>query len=76
MLHAQKENGMFSVSSMVRCRQLQMLYQTSVKSVAYVNGVSESCFCRGLCLPSDPMVSDADVERIVNAINNCIAFDE
>ena len=46
----------------------QPVFQTSVKSVAYVNGVSESIFRRGLCLPSGPMVSDADVECIVNAI--------
>ena len=35
---------------------------------AYVNGVSESLFRRGLCLPSGPMVSDADVERIIATI--------
>ena len=35
---------------------------------AYVNGVSESLFKRGLCLPSGPMVSDEDVERIVRVI--------
>lgn len=35
---------------------------------AYVNGVSESLFKRGLCLPSGPMVSDADVERIIQTI--------
>ena len=46
----------------------QPVYQTSVKSEAYVNGVSESIFRRGLCLPSGPMVSDADVERIVSII--------
>jgi len=47
---------------------LQPVYQTSVKSEAYANGVSESIFRRGLCLPSGPVVSDADVERIVNVI--------
>ena len=36
----------------------QPVYQTSLKSVAYVNGVSESIFHRGLCLPSGPMVSE------------------
>ena len=35
---------------------------------AYVNGVSEGLFKRGLCLPSGPMVSDADVERIIQTI--------
>lgn len=52
----------------------QPVYQTSVKSVAYVNGISEGLFRRGLCLPSGPMVSDADVERIVNAIKSSILF--
>lgn len=50
----------------------QPVYQTSVKSVAYVNGISEGLFRRGLCLPSGPMVSDADVERIISTIINCI----
>jgi dTDP-4-amino-4,6-dideoxygalactose transaminase len=50
----------------------QPVFQTSVKSVAYENGVSETLFRRGLCLPSGPMVSDADVERIVNIIKNCL----
>lgn len=35
---------------------------------AYVNGVSEGLFKRGLCLPSGPMVSDADVRRIIRTI--------
>lgn len=35
---------------------------------AYLNGVSEDLFHRGLCLPSGPMVTDADVERIVSTI--------
>ena len=33
--------------------------------VAYVNGVSEGLFKRGLCLPSGPYVSDDDVRYIV-----------
>ena len=35
---------------------------------AYVNGVSETLFKRGLCLPSGPYVTDEDVERIVSTI--------
>ena len=38
---------------------------------AYVNGVSEHLFGMGLCLPSGPMVSDDDVEYIVNEIKSC-----
>ena len=36
----------------------------------YVNGVSESIFKCGLCLPSGPMVSDDDVRRIIDIILN------
>ena len=39
---------------------------------AYVNGISESLFKRGLCLPSGPMVSDEDVQRVINAIKENI----
>ena len=35
---------------------------------AYVNGISEDLFKRGLCLPSGPCVSDADVSRVVSEI--------
>lgn len=52
----------------------QPVFQTSVKSVAYVNGVSEALFRRGLCLPSGPMVSDTDVEHIVNSIKTNLAY--
>ena len=45
---------------------------SNVKSVAYVNGVSEALFRCGLCLPSGPMVSDTDVERIVETIKDCL----
>lgn len=39
---------------------------------AYVNGVSEQIFRRGLCLPSGPMVSEADIRRIVDAVKASI----
>ena len=39
---------------------------------AYVNGVSESLFKGGLCLPSGPMVSDDDVDRIVRVIKESV----
>lgn len=42
--------------------------QTSASSVAYVNGVAEAMFKRGLCLPSGPMVTDEDVKRIIEVI--------
>lgn len=40
------------------------------KAPAYVNGVSEVLFAQGLCLPSGPMVTDEDVDRIVEIIKN------
>lgn len=40
------------------------------KAPAYVNGVSEALFAQGLCLPSGPMVTDEDVDRIVKVIKN------
>ena len=39
---------------------------------AYVNGVSESLFHVGLCLPAGPCVSDDDVRRIVDTIRDAI----
>ena len=39
---------------------------------AYVNGVSEGIFKRGLCLPSGPMVTDDDVRLIVDIIKKNI----
>ena len=44
---------------------LQPVY---VKNPAYVNGVSESLFKCGLCLPSGPYVTDEDVVYIVRRI--------
>ena len=41
----------------------------SPRSTAYVNGVGESLFQRGLCLPSGPCVSDDDVEYIAKIIS-------
>lgn len=39
---------------------------------AYINGVSESLFRQGLCLPSGPMVTDGDVARIVSTIKDSL----
>ncbi len=38
---------------------------------AYVNGVSEDLFSKGLCLPSGPWVSDEDVELVAREIAAC-----
>ncbi len=39
---------------------------------AYVNGVSESLFKVGMCLPSGPYVTDEDVQYIVKCIKGAI----
>ena len=39
---------------------------------AYVNGVSEDIFKKGMCLPAGPYVTDEDVEYIVETIKNAV----
>lgn len=39
----------------------------------YVNGVSESLFATGICLPAGPWVADDDVRYIVDSIEDVIA---
>ena len=41
---------------------------------AYVDGTSERLFTKGLCLPSGPMVTDEDVERIIKIIKKSIDY--
>ena len=48
---------------------LQPVYRNAP---AYVNGVSESLFKVGMCLPSGPWVSDEDVRHIVATIKKAI----
>ncbi|MEZ4811250.1 MAG: aminotransferase class I/II-fold pyridoxal phosphate-dependent enzyme [Allomuricauda sp.] len=40
------------------------------ESASYVNGISESLFERGLCLPSGSSIGEDDLERICNIIKN------
>lgn len=40
---------------------------------AYVKGVSESIFKKGMCLPAGPYVTDDDVKYIVETIKSAIA---
>ena len=42
-------------------------------SCAYVNGVSEDLFNRGLCLPSDTNMKDEDLNVVVNKIKEIYA---
>ena len=48
---------------------LQPVYKGNL---AYVNGVSEALFKRGLCLPSSPWVTDEDVAYIVEQMKACL----
>ena len=48
---------------------LQPVY---TQSPAYVNGISESLFKRGICLPSGPCVMDEDIKYIVRMITESI----
>ena len=41
-------------------------------SPAYLSGISEAVFKRGLCLPSGPMVTDEDVDYIIATIRKAI----
>lgn len=65
----------FMLDKKVECRPLwkpmhkQPVYQNSP---AYVNGVSESLFKIGFCLPAGPYVSDEDVRYIVDCIKEAI----
>lgn len=47
----------------------QPVYQ---KVPAYVNGVSELLFETGLCLPSGPLVTDEDIDRLIAAIKEAV----
>ena len=47
----------------------QPVYQGDV---AYTNGISESIFKKGLCIPSGPMVSEEDVIYIIENIKKSI----
>ena len=39
---------------------------------SYVNGVSESLFHRGICLPSGPYVTDKEADIVIDAIKSLI----
>ena len=65
----------FMLNKRVECRPVwkpmhkQPIY---AKAPAYVNGVSESIFQVGVCLPAGPMVTDEDVCYIVDCIQEAI----
>jgi len=39
---------------------------------AYVNGVSEDLFSRGLCIPAGPYVGEAEVRKVVDALKEAL----
>ena len=65
----------FMLSKKVECRPVwkpmhkQPVYKNNP---AYINGVSESLFKVGFCLPAGPYVSDDDVRYIVDCIKEAI----
>ena len=65
----------FMLNKRVECRPVwkpmhkQPIY---AKEPAYVNGISESIFQVGVCLPAGPMVTDEDVRYIVDCIQEAI----
>ena len=58
--------------SRFKFKDQECLCETSETSVSYVNGVSESLFKVGMCLPAGPYVSDEDVRYIVDTIKGAI----
>ncbi len=58
--------------SRFKIQEQEILCETSATSVAYVNGVSESLFKVGMCLPAGPYVTDDDVHYICDAIKSMI----
>ena len=65
----------FMLEKKVECRPLwKPMHKQPVyaDAVAYTNGVSESLFKVGFCLPSGPCVSDDDVHYIVEMIKDAI----
>ena len=65
----------FMLNKQVECRPVwKPMHKQPVyaKAPAYVNGVSESIFQVGVCLPAGPMVTDEDVRYIVDCIQEAI----
>ena len=65
----------FMLNKRVECRPVwKPMHKQPVyaKAPAYVNGVSESIFQVGFCLPAGPMVTDEDVRYIVDCIQEAI----
>ncbi len=68
-VYTQMDNGQLTIDNL----ENGIVRQTSDKSVAYINGVSEDIFKVGFCLPAGPYVTDDDVRYIVECIKEAIA---
>ena len=65
----------FMLDKKVECRPVwKPMHKQPVyaNAPAYVNGVSESIFKVGICLPAGPCVTDEDVHYIVDCIKEAI----
>ena len=58
--------------SSLKSQNGEVVCQTSEKSVAYINGVSEALFKVGMCLPAGPCVTDEDVKLICDSIKSLL----
>ena len=67
-VYTQMDNGQWTIDNL----ENGIVRQTSDKSVAYINGVSEDIFKVGFCLPAGPYVTDDDVRYIVECIKEAI----
>ena len=67
-VYTQMDNGQLTIDNL----ENGIVRQTSNKSVAYINGVSEDIFKVGFCLPAGPYVTDEDVRYIVECIKEAI----
>lgn len=66
----------FMLAKKVECRPVwKPMHKQPVYAgaPAYLNGVSESLFKVGFCLPAGPYVSDEDVRYIVDCIKEAIS---
>ena len=68
-VYTQVESGKMKVESLSD----GVIRQTSDRSVAYINGVSEDIFKVGFCLPAGPYVTDEDVRYIVECIKEAVS---
>ncbi len=67
-LHALQQEGIES-RPLWRPMHTQPVYKDAP---SYINGTSERMFRKGLCLPSGPCVTDANVEKIISILKEVV----